>query len=74
MALGVRFQKLRGGWLLSRGVKFSEGQGELNSQMGLDSLELLFFCKSVISVATLLLIIRITTYILLSLIQNIFDP
>ena len=38
--------------------------------MGLDSLELLFFCKSVISVATLLLIIRITMYILISLILD----
>ena len=70
MALGARFQKLRGALLSGGGTEFSEGQGELNSQRGLDSrgLATMFFGKRVISVTTLLLIIHVTMYILISLI------
>ena len=75
MALGARFQKLRGrggGEGLTAyyqggggGSKFSEGQGKLNSQRGLHSRGLpLFFCKSIISEAAMLLIIHITMNIL----------
>ena len=68
MALGTRFQKL---WCRGAGggSKFSEGQGELNTQRGARFLRAtMFFCKHVISVATLLLIIHITMDILISLI------
>ena len=69
LALVARFQKLRGD-LTSRGgggPEFSEGEGELNSQRGLDSPRAtMFFCKHVNSLATLLLIIQITMYILIS--------
>ena len=70
MALEARFQKLRGALLSGGGAEFSEGHGELNSQRGLDSrgLATMFFGKRVISVTTLLLIIHVTMYILISLI------
>ena len=59
MALEARFQKLREG-LAVRGTEFSEG--------GRFSRATMFLCKCVISVATLLLIIHTTIYILISLI------
>ena len=71
MTLMARFQKLRGeGAYYYRGAEFSEGQGELNYQRGLVSwgLATMFFCKSAISEATLLLIIHVT-YVY----SNIFD-
>ena len=79
MDLEARFQKLRwgwvgGGWLTIRGAEFSEGQEDLNSQRGARFLRAtMFFCKCVISVATLLLIIHITMYILIFLISRILD-
>ena len=54
MALGVRFQILRGGTKFSEGARFSSVT--------------MFFCKRVISVATLLLIVHISMYIVISLI------
>ena len=65
MALGVRFQKLRGRAEFSegqRGAKFSEDARFLRATM--------FFSKHFISEATLLLIIHISMYILISLIQQ----
>ena len=60
MALGSRFQKLRGPLLSGgqRGAKFLKGARFM--------MAIMFFCKCVISVATLLLIIHITMYILKS--------
>ena len=60
MAVGARFHKGEFTIILSWGARFSEGQGVLNSQTGLDC----FFCTRVISVVALLLIIHITMYIL----------
>ena len=68
MALGNRFQKLmeqpydQGCWILwgTGGDKFLEGARFLRATM--------FFCERVIFVSTLLLIIHITMYILISLI------
>ena len=57
---GIDF-KSWGGALLSGGLNTQRNRWELNSQMGLDS-----WC--VTSVATLLLIIHITIYILISLV------
>ena len=56
--------------LLSGGLNSQRDRRELNSQMGLDSplLATMFFCKHVISEATLLLIIHVTMYILIFLI------
>ena len=48
MALGARFQNLRGGLTIS-GAEFSEGAGFLKDTM--------FFCKNVVFVATLLILI-----------------
>ena len=53
---GARFQKLRG----AGGAKFSEGARFPRAAM--------FFCKLVISVATLSLVIHISMHILISLI------
>ena len=65
MALGARFQKLREGGLTIRGAEFSEGQVGAKILEGARLLRAtVFFCKCVISVATLLLIVHITTYIL----------
>ena len=65
MALGSRFQKLRGGGILSRGAEFSEGQLVAKFLEGARfSRATIFFSKCAISVATLLLIIQITMYIL----------
>ena len=66
MVSGARFKKLRGGPYCQK------GRGELNSQRGQDSQELatMFFCKHIIFVATLLLIIHITMYILSSWIKQ----
>ena len=60
MALGSRFQKLRGPLQSGgqRGTKFMKGARFM--------MAIMFFCKRVISVATLLLIIHITMYILKS--------
>ena len=70
LALGARFQKLRGN-LLSGEAEFSEGQGVAKFSKGTRfSRVTMFFCKCVISVATLLLIIHITMYTLISLIYN----
>ena len=52
MALGARFQKLRGD-LIIRGAEFSEGQGELKKKARFWRASMLF-CKCVISVTTLL--------------------
>ena len=49
MALWARFQNLRGGGLTIRGAEFSEGAGFLKDTM--------FFCKNVVFVATLLILI-----------------
>ena len=70
MALGARFQKLRGDLLSGGGSILRSAGGELNSQRGLASrgLAAMFFCKRVFSVATLLLIIHVIMYILVSLI------
>ena len=55
MAMGARFQKLRG--VKYQGAEFSEGKGELNSQTGLDSgglegyhvfLQTCYICGSII--------------------------
>ena len=65
MALGARFQKLRGGG----GGGLTKGQGKAKFSEGARfSLATMFFCKRVIFVATLLLIIHITMHILISLI------
>ena len=73
--LGGQISKAEGGPFYQGGgggTEFSEGLGELNAQRGLVSqvLATMFFCKCVISVATLLLIIHDTMYILISLIQQ----
>ena len=65
MALGARFQKLRRGDLLSTGAEFSEGWwGAKFSEEARFLRATMFFCKRVISVATLLLIIHTTMYII----------
>ena len=57
--------KADGGLLFGRGAEFSEGQVGAKFLEGARFLRAtMFFCKHVISVATLLLIIHITMYIL----------
>ena len=64
MALGATFQNLRGS-LTIREAEFSEWQGGAKFSEGAKfSRATMFFCKRVISVTTLLLIIHITMYIL----------
>ena len=61
--------KAEGGPYYRRGAEFSEGHGGAKFSEGARfSRATMFFCKRVISVATLLLIIHITMYILISLI------
>ena len=74
MALGARFQKLMGGALRGltikeAGLNYQRGIRELNSQRRLNprGLATMFFCEHVISVATLLLIIHVTMYIVIYL-------
>ena len=63
--LGTRFQKLKGGPYYQEGADFSKGQvGAKFLEWARFSRATMFFCKRVISVATLLLVIYITMYIL----------
>ena len=68
MALGNRFQKMRGSLTIRAGggvAEFSQGQrGAKFSEETSTSRATMFFCKCVISVGTLLLIIHITVEIL----------
>ena len=73
MALGNRFQKMRGSLTIRAGggvrwwgvAEFSQGQrGAKFSEETSTSRATMFFCKRVISVGTLLLIIHITVEIL----------
>ena len=65
MALGTRFQKLKGGPYYQEGADFSKGQVAAKFlEWARFSRATMFFCKRVISVATLLLVIYITMYIL----------
>ena len=70
MTLGARFQRLTGPYYQER-AEFSDQQGRAKLSEGAKLLRAtMLFCKHVISVATLLLIIHITMYILISLIQQ----
>ena len=67
MGLGARFQKRRVEPYYQWGLNSKRGRGGLTSQRGPDSQGLPCFHANVFSVATLLLIIHITMYILISL-------